>query len=158
MEPTLFEGDIVLAYTGYRGKLKYKINDLALFHCPLPPSENPIGRKHSKNIQIKRIVAMQGDQVQIKSNRLWINGVLVNDQLNKDDSIPYEMNYLSDIVEYRAKKDLDWIAKIIVPKGEYFVLGANRKYGDKNLDSHIFGFLSQDALIGKVLTVLIRAA
>jgi len=77
---------------------------------------------------IKRVIGLPGETVEIKNELVYINGE------------PLSEPYISNPPNYIMKK-------IEVPQGYYFVLGDNRSNSD---DSHIWGPLPEDNIIGKV--------
>lgn len=79
---------------------------------------------------IKRVVAAPGDHVEISEGSVW-----VNDQI-------LEEPYIADNPNYNGSWD--------VPNGQYFVLGDNR---NNSSDSHSWGFLPVENLLGKALFV-----
>ncbi len=75
----------------------------------------------------KRVIATEGDHVEIKNGMLFVNG-------KKDTLFPNE-HYVENI-------------NIIVPDDCYFVMGDNR---DVSLDSRYFGLVKRSEIIGKVI-------
>lgn len=78
---------------------------------------------------IKRIIAKEGDMVEIKDNHLYING-------NKKTETYINENKMADF------------QKVIVPENSFFVLGDNR---NNSRDSRYIdvGFLEEDDIKGK---------
>ncbi len=76
---------------------------------------------------IKRVIALPGETVEVKDNKVFING------------IPIEEEYVKEPPHYimQAKK---------IPRDEYFVLGDNRNSSN---DSHSWGTVPRDNIIGK---------
>jgi signal peptidase I len=78
---------------------------------------------------IKRVVAVPGDHLRIDRGQVYVN--------NRALSEPYVPK------EYRDSKSLD---TIVVPPGEYFVLGDHRSIAS---DSREFGPVKRDLIYGK---------
>jgi signal peptidase I len=79
---------------------------------------------------IKRIIGIPGDKVSIQNGQVTINGQVLSEP------------YINAIPNY----DGDWQ----VPDGYLFVLGDNR---NDSSDSHLWGFLPEDNVIGKALVI-----
>ncbi|MGB3202858.1 MAG: signal peptidase I [Nodosilinea sp.] len=82
-----------------------------------------------KDAFIKRLVALPGDVVEVKDGQLYINGEAKPE--------PY----------IAAKPDYQY-GPVTVPPDSYLVLGDNR---NKSFDSHYWGFLPKDHLIGRAV-------
>lgn len=78
---------------------------------------------------IKRLIGMPGDVIEVKNGQLYIN--------NEPQSEPY----------IAAKPDYQY-GPVTVPDDAYLVLGDNR---NKSFDSHFWGFLPADHLIGRAV-------
>ena len=97
MEPTLYEGDLVIV-----NKLVYhfgetKRGDVVVFHFPLEPEREPY---------IKRVIGLPGDRINISGKQVKINGELIQE----------------DYIQAEPLYNGEWI----VPEGSLFVLGDNR--------------------------------
>lgn len=79
---------------------------------------------------IKRVVGLPGETVSVRQNRVLING------------IPLEEPYIAQAPLYSG----EWT----VPQGNLFVLGDNR---NDSKDSHQWGMLPTDNIIGKALLI-----
>ena len=85
-----------------------------------------------KRILIKRIIATEGETVQIKKGRVFI------------DKKPIKENYLKtspDYTDFKATK---------IPKNSVFVMGDNRPNSG---DSRLFGAVSEENLLGEAFLV-----
>ena len=88
---------------------------------------------------IKRLVATEGELVEIRQHQIWVNGRPV-------DSPP--------VFRERAYRNLGDYAKpglaVRVPAGCYFVLGDNSA---SSRDSRYWGFLPKGNLVGKAMVI-----
>lgn len=76
---------------------------------------------------IKRIIALPGENVEIKGGQVYVNEQPMNE------------TYILDRPSYHVEKQ-------IVPADNYFVLGDNR---NNSLDSHVWGNVPFENIIGK---------
>lgn len=87
--------------------------------------------KKSKEALIKRIVAIEGDTVEMKKGKLYINQEMRNEPFTNEDA-KYEYG------------------PVTVPPGQVLVLGDNR---NQSLDGHIWGFLPKQNVIGRAVFI-----
>ncbi|MBQ2956789.1 MAG: signal peptidase I [Clostridia bacterium] len=89
-----------------------------------------------KNDQyVKRVIGLPGDTIEVKSGVLYVNGEAI------------EEPFLSDSRTVRFDKPSNSFGPIVIPEGEYFVMGDNR---DNSNDSRAVGTITEDMVIGKV--------
>ncbi|MEL7567947.1 MAG: signal peptidase I [Dehalobacterium sp.] len=105
MYPTIYAGDMLLV-----NKMVYR------FHAPargdiIVFKPDP---EVSKDDLIKRVIALPGENVEVKEQRVYINGS------------PIEESYLNEYPQYD-------FGPVEVPEGHIFVLGDNR---NMSFDSH----------------------
>lgn len=117
MAPTLGAGDHVLAE-----KLAYRISeprreDLAVFEA-------------DGTLNVKRIVGIAGDEVEIRDGVLHVNGE------------PRREPYVD-----HGRNDGNFFGPEKVPEGHVFVMGDNRQ---NSLDSRFLGPISEERLVGEV--------
>ncbi len=104
-------------------KLKNKI---IVFNVP----EQLIAEGYESDIAlIKRVIGVPGDKVEVKEGNLYLN------------DIPQD-NYISD-------KNINYsTGPYIVPENSLWVMGDNR---NNSMDSHIWGFLPYEKVIGRAV-------
>lgn len=119
MKPALQDADIIIYY---RLTNDYKESDLVVLEYE--------GRQ-----QVRRVIAVAGDTVDITDEGLFINEHIVIDQ-NNQETLLY-----SEGVEF----------PLTVPEGHVFVLGDNRMDA---LDSRMYGTVAIEDTLGKVSTLI----
>ncbi|WOD39146.1 signal peptidase I [Nodosilinea sp. E11] len=105
------------------------IGDIVVFSNPerTPPSQ--AGELY--NLMVKRVVALPGQQVDIRLGQVWIDGS------------PLVEPFLAEPIRY------EW-GPAMVPEGHLFVLGDNR---NQSRDSHVWGFLPRPHLVGNAYKI-----
>jgi signal peptidase I len=91
---------------------------------------------------IKRIVGVGGDTIQVKDNRVWRNGTLIEEPYVKPGS------FRSDASTHCGY--LYGCEPLVVPPNSYFVMGDNR---DNSQDSRYWGFVKRDKIKGKAFLI-----
>jgi signal peptidase I len=126
MRPTLEVKDrIFVNKTAYRFD-EIKSGDIIVFKYPKEP----------KRYFVKRLVAKGGDSLQIKDGNIIVNGEIL-----KEPDI-FSNNYYYNADKYGAQGQV-----IIVPEGQYYVLGDNSAFSK---DSRYWGFVPRKNISGKV--------
>jgi len=120
MEQTLYEGDhLIISDLFY----KPKQGDIIVCEDYTTAERNPI---------VKRVIAVEGDFVEIKQEGVFVNGKLLEEDYVYIDTSNYNYSNLT----------------LKVPEGELFVMGDHR---NKSTDSRLLGTISEDSVLGRVL-------
>lgn len=134
MEPTIQRNDRVMVDTdAYRvGHPQYR--DVIVFY-------------RDRTFLAKRIIGIGGDTVEGRSDRITVNGNLINES--------YIEHSGTQSASDQYPPGYDWMhsfGPMTVPSGRYFVMGDNR---DVSLDSRSpeYGFVDRGSIIGRVLYV-----
>jgi signal peptidase I len=125
MVPTLEDGDRVLV-----NKLAYRVHDVhrgdvVVFERP-PNTSN--GEDAEIKDLIKRVVGLEGDTVETRDGRLYVNRELIDE--------PY--------LEPGTRTDMS--EPVTVPDDHVFVMGDNRT---DSADSRVFGPIDEDTIVGR---------
>ncbi|TKC90081.1 signal peptidase I [Trinickia terrae] len=164
MLPTIREGDRILvdkmAYD-----LRIPFTHVALAHLGDPQRGDivTIDSSAAHELLVKRVIGVPGDRIALRENALYVNGV-------RADYLPFAVAPMSDAPdspgEYLTER-FDGVAHtvrlspmspsprssfgpIVVPPGEYLMLGDNR---DNSADSRYFGFFPRSEVMGRARRV-----
>jgi len=167
METTLMIGDFLLAdkihYSaeGWFGRhlLPYREirrGDIVVFHYPADP----------KQYFVKRVVGLPGEHIKLLDKSVLVNGERLHEEYARhvlQDYNPYRDSfpditflappYLTSDVDRRWRKQIFQYldhGEIVVPAGNYFVMGDNR---DRSLDSRYWGFVPKGNITGRPLVI-----
>lgn len=162
MENTLLIGDFLLAdkmhYANGGGiwhwLLPYRPihrGDIVVFHYPVDPTQ----------YFVKRVIGLPGDHIRLQNKAVFVNGAqlqesyvihtMPNLNMYRDD-FPLHAGLPPD-VDRRWRRELDSHVdhgELVVPPGEYFVMGDNR---DRSLDSRYWGFVPRGNIMGRPLVI-----
>lgn len=130
MEDTLLIGDHILVDQRTAAR-EPKRGDLVVFAYPEDPSKE----------FVKRVVAVEGDTVEIRDKVLLVNGSSVPE--------PYVVHNEPTIIP-ATENPRDNLAPVIVPAGSYFTMGDNR---DRSYDSRFWGFVPSENVKGTVRSI-----
>lgn len=117
MHPSLENGDYILT-----DKFSYRLRDpergeIVVFHSP-----------RKRDDYIKRIIALPGEQVEIKNNTIYIDGVLLKEDYLPDDFVSKGQG------AYTGEN--------------FFVMGDNRNHSS---DSRDFGPVAKEEFVGRAI-------
>ena len=137
MEPTLLIGDHIIV-----NKFIYGIRAPFINKTIIPISEPKRGDiivfiypVDKEKDFIKRVIGLPGEQIEIKSKKIFINGELFDDPFG---------------VYSKSLKRNENFGPIIVPTNNLFVMGDNR---DHSYDSRYWGFVPFESLKGKAVII-----
>ena len=129
-----------------------KRGDVVVLHYPVNPQAD----------FIKRVIAVPGDTVSYINKVLYVNGEMVPQKLlGQEMEIANSSTQNSDIVQetlgthtYNTLLE-PWtqgvdFKNLVVPQGEYFVMGDNRDNSD---DSRFWGFVPESAMVGRTFMI-----
>ncbi len=125
MEPTLFEKDIMLL-----NKIGVRFGNINRFDVVVID----LGNEYI----IKRVIGLPGEYIEYTDNKLYVNGIRVEEIFLEDDVITSDFK-LEDIDE------------TIIGDNMYFVLGDNRI---NSTDSRIIGLINIKDIVGKTNIIL----
>ena len=143
MEPTLLVGDHILVNKFIYGtKIPFTSKKILQFkrpeHGDVIVFIYPVDRKKDF---IKRVIAVEGDTVEIIDKKVYINGL-------PSDSAHAVHN--DKTILPRALQPRDNYGPVPVPKGSLFVMGDNR---DHSMDSRYWGFVRLEEVKGKAFVI-----
>ena len=120
MDNTLSDGDLIfVSRQAYSIFGEPENGDIVVF-----PYRNSFGER----LFVKRIIALEGQRLQIKNNQVFVDGKLQSE-------------------EYIGDNKTDGNIDLIIPKGQAFVMGDNRQ---NSTDSRSFGTIDVEDIKGKV--------
>ena len=162
MQNTLLAGDFLLAdkvHFAPGGRWWSKVlpyesihrGDIIVFRYPVDPS----------TYFVKRVIGIPGDHIRLEDKTVYLNGKAIQES--------YAVHQLRDYDAYRddfprmenlpGSVDEHWQVDIwrhlsgrdlVVPEGNYFVMGDNR---DRSLDSRYWGFVPRNSITGRPLVI-----
>ena len=161
MEQTLLIGDYVLVdkfcygattrWNPFMPYRKIRRGDVIVFHYPVNPAQD----------FVKRVVAVPGDRLRLINKRVVINGAPVQEPYTQHiaqlrnfyrDDFPQtdSPDYGVDAKWWKEMPKLVEDRQLIIPEGNYFVMGDNR---DDSQDSRYWGFVPRENIIGRPLLI-----
>ncbi len=169
MRPTLLEGDVVLV-NRLAYDFKIPLTDISLLELGDPKRGDVVTFTSPSDGTrlIKRLVALPGDVVEMRDERLTINGVAAEyadfqtveerSELGSPQSALRGMERVAGsaraIQFLPGGRAMRSFGAVVVPKDSYFFLGDNR---DNSADSRYIGVVPRQRLIGRAHHVLVSA-
>ena len=136
MNPTLYEGDVVLL-----NKFAYRIGKIRRGDII---ALNYNGEK----LMVKRVIGLPGEKVEYKDNKLYINGEAFQETY-LDSDVKTEDFLVSESKVYTVNFNADTLENLesdSIPEDMYLVLGDNRGNSE---DSRYYGLIKKEDIIGK---------
>jgi signal peptidase I len=161
MKPTIQEGDrVVVNKLAYDLKIPFttikifgwddpKRGDIVVLFSPVDGTR-----------LVKRVVALPNDQVEMRENQLYINGqvakqssVATTELADYGRAYVFAENLQGHTHKMMVTPEIPAVRSfgpVVVPKGNYFVLGDNR---DNSNDSRFIGFIERRRIVGEAVAV-----
>ena len=159
MKPTILEGDRILV-----NKLAYDFR-IPLTHISLYKLADPrrgdivvFDSKAANTRLVKRVIGLPGDIVEMRDNRLTINGIAARySDIGHEPDVTFATESYLDIAHKielarTGVSRFSTFGPVTVPKDCYLVLGDNR---DNSADSRFYGFIPRDEIVGNAKTVVL---
>ncbi|HEX3353143.1 MAG TPA: signal peptidase I [Terriglobales bacterium] len=161
MENTLLIGDYLLVdkfrygggglWDSFMPYRRVQRGDIIVFRYPIHPTQH----------FVKRVVGVPGDRVRLINHQVYVNGTPLQEPYARYSSSVHDtfrdefprLNLPVPGLEgnwWLEMKKLVEDDELIIPQGNYFVLGDNR---DESLDSRYWGFVPQENVIGSPLLI-----
>jgi signal peptidase I len=123
--------------------------DIIVFHHTQPP------------MLVKRVVGLPGDHLRIENGQVFVNGRALREPYAAFEPAPsnsFRDNFPAAVYTdpevdpdwWREMQSLAHNGELVVPAGEYFVLGDNRNHSK---DSRFWGFVPRQAIIARPLVI-----
>ena len=168
MHPTLLEGDVVFV-NRLAFDLKVPLTDIVLARTGDPKRGDVVTFFSTEDGTrlIKRVIGLPGETIEMRGKRLFVDGAPADYAtlgLEPEPLAPRGVQALH--VEEQTgdnRHEIQWLVNhglrddfgpIVVPAGQYLMLGDNR---DNSLDSRFFGLVPREKLIGRAVRILVSA-
>jgi len=138
METTMFTNNRVLV-----NKLAYRIGDVKRGDVVVFDRATVNGNDVVHDDLIKRVIALGGETISIKSCIVYINGTIL-----AEPYLPARDTEMTDPQDRCSTVD---ILDVIIPQGEFFLMGDNRP---QSYDSRMFGPITREMIVGRAFVII----
>ncbi len=158
MKPTILEGDYILVdKMAYDIRIPFTHTSLARVGEPERGDIVVFDSAASGNRLVKRLVGIPGDTVELRHNRLIVNGQAVNYSLASESSYFWDLREDLPGVEHlvrlqKRSSPASSFAPVYVPQDYYLALGDNR---DNSADSRAIGLVPRKEIVGRAHKILL---
>ncbi|RJP31169.1 MAG: signal peptidase I [Candidatus Omnitrophota bacterium] len=160
MRPTILEGDrIFVNKIAYDLKIPFTTFHLLEWGDPERGDIVVFFSPADQKRLVKRVVGIPGDVIEMKDNRLFLNGKPIayesgGSDASDNDSISNEIlgDRRHSVMTTPGKFSIRSFDPIEIPVDQYFMMGDNR---DNSYDSRFFGFVDRRRIIGKAPAVVL---
>lgn len=167
MKPTIVEGDRIFVNKAAYA-LRFPFTDWRMIETGDPQRGEIVILYSPKDDErlVKRVVGVPGDVVELRNNRLIINGAPLQytpadaawmgdldpadraGRVISDEQLGAHSHPVIDTPQRLARRDF---VSPTVPAGQYLLMGDNR---DESNDSRFFGFVPREKIAGRAIAVL----
>ena len=168
MKPSILEGDRILVHKlAYDLRVPFTLRRIAQWDAPARGDVVVFLSPEDGKRLVKRVVAVAGDRVEMRRNRLWINGRASQyrrldpnaiDSLTTGERTAYQV--IGESIEggdHHPIMTRRWLggrssfAPRTIADGEVFVMGDNR---DDSSDSRVFGTVPTRRVLGRATRIV----
>lgn len=161
MKPTIQEGDrVVVNKLAYDLKVPFTTIQIFQWDNPKRGDIVVLFSPVDGTRLVKRVVALPGDQVEMRENQLFINGkvakqspVATTELADYGRAYVLAENLYGHTHKMMVTPEIPAVRSfgpVVVPAGNYFVLGDNR---DNSNDSRFIGFIERRRIVGEAVAV-----
>ncbi len=161
MQPTIAIGDrIGINKMAYDLRVPFSQTSLYEFAQPQRGEIVIFESEAADKRMVKRVIGLPGDKVEMKNEKLFVNGDAAHyflvergerSSLWRESFDPQnDKGHLIKIDHYKASKRGNF--SVIVPEGQFLVLGDNRR---NSADSRVYGFIPRAEIIGQAENVVL---
>lgn len=158
MRPTVLEGERVFVNrAAYDLKVPFTTWRVASWGDPARGDVVVLISPHDGRLLLKRVVGIPGDRIEMRANRLVVNGVdatyVETGQPDGDSAVIRETvgtrAHFIELAPYPSSAST--FGPLAVPAGRYLMMGDNR---DNSFDSRFFGLVPRSEILGQVTRVV----